>query len=67
MAEDPQDMVDTIPFWNTNLPRAQWTSKCPEYLVGVDAFDREHLGRKDSEYQLMSWQEVSDIVRKLSA
>lgn len=52
-------------YWNANIPHDQWTLECPEYLAGVDAFDREQLGRKDSDYQLMSWQEVSSIVSML--
>ena len=56
---------ETIAYWNMNVPEDQWTNECPEPLQDVDDFDREQLGTADSEYHVMSWNEVVDIIREL--
>lgn len=55
---------DAVPFWNTNIPPEEWTEECPDYLSGVDAFDQKQLRVKDSDYRLMPWSEVTDLVRE---
>lgn len=57
---------EKIPYWNVNVPPAQWTVECPDYLAQVDESDRKHLGVWDDEYHVQSWAEVKEIAREAS-
>lgn len=45
------------------MPRAKWTSECPEYLANIDESDRRQLSLWDDEYKVQSWEEVTEIIR----
>ncbi|KAI9724605.1 MAG: hypothetical protein M1828_003628 [Chrysothrix sp. TS-e1954] len=60
---DVSSMEERVPYWNTNLPRSEWTSECPAYLANVGDSDRNHLGVRDEEYDLLSWERVKELVR----
>lgn len=57
-------MAQAVPFWNVNVPREQWTAECPAFLAGLDQGDQAQLGTRDEDYPLMSWQDVSKIIRE---
>ena len=57
-------MGTEIAYWNQNIPRAEWSVECPDFLKDVDHWDQAQLAVKDADYELMSWDEVKDIVSK---
>ena len=57
------NLRESIQFWNVNVPRAKWTDECPDYLANLDESDRRHLSLWDDEYEVQSWEEVTDIIR----
>lgn len=58
--EGPQSRSD---YWNANVPLSEETDECPSFLRDVDDWDKQQLGTRDVDYDVMSWEEVSDIVR----
>lgn len=55
--------MSEVAYWNVNAPEQEWTDQCPDYLRDVDHWDRAQLGVRDSDYELMPWEEVRNIVR----
>ncbi|KAK5107310.1 hypothetical protein LTR62_001403 [Meristemomyces frigidus] len=55
---------EATPFWNTNIPPAQHTNTCPDYLSYAveNKKDREILSTLDNDYTLQTWPQVRDIV-----
>lgn len=53
---------EKLPYWNYNIPKDRWTEECPAFLVGGDAADAAQLATRDEDYQLMSWEDVQDII-----
>ena len=56
--------IETMAYWNVNMPSNEWTTECPDFLTDVDDHDRTHLATKDQDYSLMSWQDVQNIVSR---
>lgn len=51
-------------YWNTNVDPSQHTTECPIFLQNKNAKDTTILGTPDSEYHILSWPEVQDIIRR---
>jgi hypothetical protein len=57
---------DATPYWNVNVPKEQWTDTPSEALANVDKSVKEQLSVWDEDYHIMSWEDVQDVIRKLS-
>jgi hypothetical protein len=57
---------EELPFWHFNVPIAQRTPDCPEFLLNITEKDKNLIGMWDSGYQEISWDEASEIIRKKS-
>ena len=52
----------SLPYWLVNVPKEQWPSSCPEFLVNANAKDRAILSTLDSDYHRLTWSEVKEII-----
>lgn len=61
---NPTSTNDPLPYWLVNVPAHLRSSipRCPPFLAGANAKDRGILSTPDSDYRLMTWQEVCDII-----
>lgn len=55
---------ETIPYWNVNIPRSEWTVECPDFLAGAGRGNQQQLGTKDADYTLMTWDELWEIISR---
>jgi hypothetical protein len=53
---------EPLPFWLTNVPRDQWPTECPDFLKDCGEKDRRVIGTPDSCYDVLTWDEVRDLV-----
>ena len=53
----------SIPYWNMNIPKEQWTPECPTFLQNLPESDCNVLGTKDDAYHRMTWEEVREVIR----
>ena len=60
----PTSINAPLPYWLVNVPAHLHSSipSCPPFLAGANAKDRGILCTPDSDYRLMTWQEVCDII-----
>jgi len=63
MAKDSE----AIPYWNVNVPKEHWTSEPSEALVAADENDKAHMGIRDEDYHVLSWEEVQQVIREWQA
>ncbi|KAF2029498.1 hypothetical protein EK21DRAFT_112871 [Setomelanomma holmii] len=54
---------EPLPFWLVNVPRDLWPAGCPEFLKECNEKDRRIIGTPDDEYDLLTWDEVKELVR----
>ncbi|KAH9902141.1 hypothetical protein F4778DRAFT_110493 [Xylariomycetidae sp. FL2044] len=54
--------VDSLPFWQVNIPENERTEECPEFLRSLSAKDMGIIGTPDSDYHVSTWPEVQRIV-----
>jgi hypothetical protein len=54
--------TNALPYWQVNVPEKDRTAECPEFLRNVNAKDLGILSTPDSEYHILTWQEVQDRV-----
>ncbi|KAL4998817.1 hypothetical protein BDV10DRAFT_166348 [Aspergillus recurvatus] len=52
----------SIPYWNVNVPTAQWTVKCPRFLRDQSEKNIGILSTPDEQYQRQGWELVRRIV-----
>ena len=52
-----------VPYWHVNVPEADRTAECPEFLSDASDKDREILSTPDQEYHIQTWDEVLQIVK----
>jgi len=52
-----------VPYWQVNVPEADRTAECPEFLADASKKDREILSTPDEEYHIQTWDEVLQIVK----
>lgn len=55
--------AETLQYWNYNIPEDERTDQCPDFLQDISAKDVGILSTPDSEYHVLSWDEVRQIVR----
>ena len=52
-----------LPYWQVNVPEAERTAACPEFLRNLSAKDIGIISTPDAEYRRSSWPEVQELVR----
>ncbi|KAI9650501.1 hypothetical protein NHQ30_000517 [Ciborinia camelliae] len=53
-----------LPYWQTNIPPPSQPPQCPDFLQNLSAKDISILSTPDSEYQILSWPSVRQIIRE---
>ncbi|ORY62162.1 uncharacterized protein BCR38DRAFT_233871 [Pseudomassariella vexata] len=56
------DHGSTLPYWHMNVPEAERTSECPEFLRTLNAKDLGIIRTPDAEYHVLMWPEVQKII-----
>ena len=51
-----------LPYWNVNVPEAQQTETCPDFLQNLPGKDQKILGTLDADYQICTWAVVREVV-----
>jgi hypothetical protein len=51
-----------IQWFNYNVPREQWTRKCPIGLEDASEKDKGIIGSWDADFKPMGWEEVKHLV-----
>ncbi|CAK7565615.1 MAG: hypothetical protein SEPTF4163_003537 [Sporothrix epigloea] len=51
-----------LPYWQVNVPTAQRTSVCPDFLRNISAKDQRIVGTAQAEFSVLSWLDVQEIV-----
>lgn len=52
-----------VPFWHVNVPEAQRTASCPDFLARLSDKDRRIIATPDADYRIQSWNDVRQVVR----
>lgn len=52
-----------MPFWHVNVPEAERTAECPDFLSNLSDKDRGIISTPDADYHIQTWDEVCQIVR----
>ncbi|RYO74812.1 hypothetical protein DL764_010695 [Monosporascus ibericus] len=55
--------LDTVPYWQVNIPDEERTDECPEFLRNLSLKDIGIISTPDSEYRASTWEEVQKLVR----
>lgn len=55
--------LSNIPYWQVNIPEAQRTEQCPEFLRNLSPKDKGIISTPDDQYHIITWSEVQKIVR----
>lgn len=60
----PNSGVNVVDFWNVNVPVAEQTEQCPEYLEYAleNEKDRTILSTLDEHYQRQTWSEIRELI-----
>ncbi|KAI9370443.1 hypothetical protein BJX61DRAFT_535636 [Aspergillus egyptiacus] len=58
----PESPGRAIPYWNVNVPRAQWTTECPSFLQNQSEKNINILSTPDEQYPRQGWELVRQIV-----
>lgn len=53
------------PYWLVNVPRSQWTAKCPHFLIHASMRDQKILSTPESQSHRLTWEEVQQIVGRM--
>ncbi|KPM35245.1 hypothetical protein AK830_g11319 [Neonectria ditissima] len=51
-----------VPYWQVNVPHSERPRECPSFLLDVSDKDRGILSTLDSDYHVLGWDEVRQIV-----
>ncbi|KAH0033400.1 hypothetical protein KCU78_g2499, partial [Aureobasidium melanogenum] len=54
---------EMLPYWQVNVPAAQRSDKCPDFLKDANEKDQKILATPDSESRRLSWPEVQELIR----
>lgn len=54
--------IGIIPYWHVNVPLTERTLECPDFLRGMQGKDLRVVSTPDSDYEIMTWAEVSQLV-----
>ncbi|KAG5957469.1 hypothetical protein E4U58_005991 [Claviceps cyperi] len=52
-----------IPFWQVNCPPDQLTAECPPFLLNLSSKDERIIGTPDTDFDILPWDNVVNIVR----
>ncbi|RYP81974.1 hypothetical protein DL770_005735 [Monosporascus sp. CRB-9-2] len=55
--------LDTVPYWQVNIPHEERTDECPEFLRNLSVKDIGIISTPDSEYRASTWEEVQQLVQ----
>lgn len=55
--------LDVIPFWQVNCPHHEMTVDCPPFLRDLNEKDRRVVGMPDTAFRVLTWEEVTEIIR----
>jgi hypothetical protein len=55
-------MGSTLPYWQTNIPPSQRSQTCPPFLTNLTEKDISILSTPDSEYRIVTWPSVRQII-----
>ncbi|RYP56935.1 hypothetical protein DL769_009809 [Monosporascus sp. CRB-8-3] len=55
--------LDTVPYWQVNIPDEERTDECPEFLRNLSVKDIGIISTPDSRYRASTWEEVQKLVR----
>ncbi|KAL2795596.1 hypothetical protein BJX66DRAFT_336719 [Aspergillus keveii] len=61
-ASSCQASENSIPYWNVNVPPAQWTTECPSFLRNQSEKNISILSTPDEQYRRQGWELVRHIV-----
>ena len=53
---------EDLPYWQVNIPVAQRTPTCPDFLLNINAKDQGIISTRQEDYALMSWPEVRALI-----
>ncbi|KAL8967771.1 MAG: hypothetical protein Q9183_002767 [Haloplaca sp. 2 TL-2023] len=53
---------EEMPYWRANVPKDQWPSECPEFLLGLSERDQKLVGKLDEDYHRLTWPEVRRVI-----
>lgn len=53
------------PYWLVNVPRGQWTTKCPHFLIHTSTRDQKILSTPEGHSHRLTWKEVQQIVGRV--
>ncbi|KAH7163062.1 hypothetical protein B0J13DRAFT_615665 [Dactylonectria estremocensis] len=51
-----------LPYWQVNVPEPERLIDCPSFLLNLSDKDRDILSTPDSDYHILTWQQVCEIV-----
>ncbi|CAK7273955.1 hypothetical protein SEPCBS57363_005915 [Sporothrix epigloea] len=51
-----------LPYWQVNVPAAQRTSVCPDFLRNISAKDQRIVSTVQAEFSVLSWLDVREII-----
>lgn len=51
-----------LPYWLVNVVRKDWPKECPDYLININAKDKEILSTADADYSRLTWRETQEII-----
>jgi hypothetical protein len=54
--------ADLLPYWLVNVPLNQRPNSCPAYLQNLSEKDIEIISTPDSQYHVLTWPEVREII-----
>ncbi|KAK7414296.1 hypothetical protein QQX98_006813 [Neonectria punicea] len=50
-----------LPYWQVNVPESERSRECPGFLLDISDKDRGIISTPDSDYHVLSWDEVRRI------
>jgi hypothetical protein len=51
-----------FPYWHVNVPESQRTASCPDFLLNLSPKDLAIISTPDSDYQVLTWEQVRLII-----
>lgn len=55
--------LGNLPYWHVNVPVAERTEKCPDFLRNLSPKDVGVISTPDEDYRVLSWSDVQKIVK----
>ena len=51
-----------LPYWQINVPEAERTEECPDFLANLNVKDLGIISTPDAQYHVLTWPEVRKII-----